>query len=144
MLSNTSKYAVRSMIYLALNSDEKTRIGIKKISEDLKIPSPFLAKILQVLARHKLLISTKGPNGGFILGKDAHQITLYEIVTVIDGSDLFDRCLISLRTCQDENIPCAMHDQYEPIRKNIRKLFTETNLGKLISDVNSRDQFLAL
>ena len=59
----------RAMIYLALNADTEGKIGIKKISGDLKIPSPFLAKILQVLAKHKLLSSTKGPNGGFRLAK---------------------------------------------------------------------------
>jgi DNA-binding IscR family transcriptional regulator len=89
MLSNTSKYAIRAMIYLALNAQGDLKIGIKKISGDLSIPSPFLAKILQVLAKHKLLASTKVERWFYF--RDPSRITLFEIVTIIDGNDMFDR-----------------------------------------------------
>ena len=114
------------MIYLALHTPSEKKIGIKKISGELDLPAPFLAKILQVLAKHKLLNSSKGPNGGFSLGKDANKITLYEIVRIIDGNDIFDQCLISMRTCYEERIPCPMHDRYEPIRNEIKKTFSGT------------------
>lgn len=61
MLSNTCKYALRALIYLANFSKENKMIGIKVISEDLKLSSPFLGKILQNLVKQKLLISTKVP-----------------------------------------------------------------------------------
>jgi len=64
MLSNTCKYAVRALIYLGKYSVDGTKIGIKKISSDLIIPTPFLGKILQNLVKQKVLVSTKGPNGG--------------------------------------------------------------------------------
>jgi len=144
MLSNTSKYAIRAMIYLALNADKENKIGIKRISGDLSIPSPFLAKILQVLAKHKLLSSTKGPNGGFGLGRDPQNITLYEIVTVIDGSDIFDKCLISLRSCNEENIPCPLHNQYEPLRLEIKKMFQHQDIGHLAVDIKAQNQVFAL
>ena len=54
ILSNTSKYGVRAVIYLALYEEEKKKTGIKKIAEDLNIPTPFLGKILQNLVRHKI------------------------------------------------------------------------------------------
>ena len=59
MLSNTCKYAVRALIYLGKYSEGGTKIGIKKISSDLLIPTPFLGKILQNLVRQKILVSTK-------------------------------------------------------------------------------------
>jgi Rrf2 family transcriptional regulator, iron-sulfur cluster assembly transcription factor len=144
MLSNTSKYAIRAMIYLALNADKDNKTGIKKISGDLSIPSPFLAKILQILAKHKLLSSTKGPNGGFGLGRDPHKITLYEIVTVIDGSDIFDKCLISLRSCNQENTPCPLHYKYEPLRLEIKKLFQQQDIGSLAIDIKTQNRVYAL
>jgi Rrf2 family iron-sulfur cluster assembly transcriptional regulator len=144
MLSNTSKYAIRAMIYLALNAESDKKIGIRKISGELHIPSPFLAKILQLLAKHKLLSSTKGPNGGFALGKDARKITLYEIVTVIDGNDIFDKCLISLRTCHEEGMPCPVHDKYEPIRMEIKKLFQQQDIDDLAKNIKTRHQIFAL
>jgi Rrf2 family protein len=144
MLSNTSKYAIRAAIYLALNGRNGEKIGIRKISEDLKIPSPFLAKILQVLAKRKLLSSTKGPNGGFCLVKDLKKITLYEIVTIIDGNDIFHKCLISLRTCHEDNIPCPVHQKYVPIREEIIKLFKEQTIEDLANDIKIMDQVIAL
>jgi Rrf2 family protein len=144
MLSNTSKYAIRASIYLALYARSEEKIGIKKISEDLSIPSPFLAKILQVLAKRKLLSSTKGPNGGFCLAKDSKKITLYDIVTVIDGNDIFYKCLISMRTCNDKNTPCPVHQKYEPIRNEVIKLFKEQTIDDLAHDIKTRDQVIAL
>jgi len=84
MLSNTCKYALRALIYLAKYSQDDNRIGIKKISEDLSISSPFLGKILQNLVKQKLLISNKGPNGGFSLAKQPENISLWDIVTTVD------------------------------------------------------------
>ena len=95
MLSNTCKYALRALIYLGKNSEKDYRIGIKKISEDLGLSSPFLGKILQNLVKQKLLVSTKGPNGGFALGKKPDQITLWDIVAKVDGEEFFTNCLIT-------------------------------------------------
>jgi Rrf2 family transcriptional regulator, iron-sulfur cluster assembly transcription factor len=144
MLSNTSKYAIRALIYLALQTDSENRIGIKKISSELKIPSPFLAKILQVLARHKILISNKGPNGGFCMGKNSSQITLYEIVTIIEGSDIFDKCLISTRSCNENSIPCPVHEKFESIRSEMKQLFMKLNLNELAHDILKQEQMIAL
>src|SRR5512147_2219729 len=98
MLSNTSRYAIRAMIYLAIHTDDKRKVGIKKISDELEIPSPFLGKIMQTLAKQKVLISTKGPNGGFSIAEKYRNISLYDIIKIIDGDDLFDRCLITNKT----------------------------------------------
>ena len=123
MLSNTSRYALRAVIYLASKGSDGERIGIKKIAEDLDIPSPFLGKILQTLAKKKLLLSTKGPNGGFAFPGDATTVTLYDIIAVIDGEELFTRCLLSDKNCSEEKEVCAMHNEYHNIRKEIVEMF---------------------
>ena len=92
-------------------------IGIKQISFDLDIPKPFLSKILQQITRHKLLLSNKGPNGGFMLAKSANEISIMDIVTIVDGPDFFQNCLIGLKTCRDveKNAHCAIHEEYAQI-----------------------------
>lgn len=144
MLSNTSKYAIRAAIYIALHAEEDKKADIKTIAAALKIPSPFLAKILQVLAKQKVLFSTKGPNGGFSLGRDADEISIHEIITIIDGSDIFDKCLISMRSCNEEGIPCPMHKKYEGIRKDLTRMFKEQTLGNLADDLKAQDKIIAL
>ena len=135
MLSNTCKYAIRSVIYLALNSVNGEKIGIKKISEDLAIPSPFLGKIMQVLAKNKILASTKGPNGGFSLGKPPKKISLMDIVDVIDGDDRFNACVIGLQSCSKELANCPIHDSYAPIREEAKRLFIKLNIYELADSI---------
>lgn len=134
MLSNTSKYAIRAVIYLSLHAGENKKIGIKQISKDLNIPTPFLGKILQILAKHKILSSTKGPHGGFGLGKKMDELKLIQVVDVIDSQDIFKRCLIRLEDCS-ETEPCSMHSKYSEIRSSLLSLFQNQNISELILDI---------
>lgn len=134
MLSNTSKYAIRAVIYLAFHAGEEKKIGIKQISKELGIPTPFLGKILQTLAKHKLLSSTKGPHGGFGLGKVANDIALIEIVDIIDGQDIFNKCMIRLEDCNEEN-PCSAHKKYGEIRDNLMTLFQKEKISDFVDEI---------
>jgi Rrf2 family iron-sulfur cluster assembly transcriptional regulator len=135
MLSNTCKYALRAVIYLAVNSENGNKIGIKQISKDLHIPTPFLGKILQSLAKHKILSSTKGPNGGFGLGKNPDKILLMDIVEVIDGMDSFHKCVIGVKYCSEQESPCAIHTRYAELREEIRKIFEVETIELLSQNI---------
>jgi len=139
MLSNTSKYAIRAVIYLALYAGGEKKIGIKQISKELNIPTPFLGKILQTLAKHKLLSSTKGPHGGFGLGKKAEAISLIEIVDIIDGQDLFKKCMIRLEDCNEKE-PCSAHKKYIDIRKNLQVLFQNEKISDFVEEIKKSDK----
>ena len=133
MLSNTSKYAIRAVIYLALFSTKEKKAGIKEISAELDIPSPFLGKILQLLARHHILGSSKGPHGGFYLNKPAIDISLMEIIELIDGTSSFGTCVIRTAACSYED-PCSLHDKIAPLRREERILFTTETIADLVSE----------
>ena len=133
MLSNTSKYAIRAVIYLALFSTKEKKAGIKEISKELDIPSPFLGKILQLLARHHILGSSKGPHGGFYLNKPAIDISLMEIIELIDGSDTFNQCVIRTSPCSHED-PCSLHDKIAPLRREERMLFSTESIADLVTE----------
>jgi Rrf2 family iron-sulfur cluster assembly transcriptional regulator len=147
MLSNTCKYALRALIYLGKHSEQNTRIGIKKISEDLELSSPFLGKILQNLVKQKLLVSTKGPNGGFALGKKAGNITIWDIVTKVDGEEFFTNCLITLEPCKthDNSKPlCPIHSQYDKLRQDISAFYKDTTLEIISKDIDKYEEFVRL
>ena len=147
MLSNTCKYAVRALIYLGKFSKEGEKIGIKKIAGDLDIPTPFLGKILQNLVKQKILSSTKGPNGGFGLGKPAEEITLYEIVKTIDGEDFFRNCLISLEPCSIHHAngkPCAVHNRFSEVRSELMEFYSQTSIAKIIADMQGHEDLIKL
>lgn len=140
MLSNTSKYAIRAVLYLALHTTKNKRIGIKKIADDLNIPSPFLGKILQVLVRRKLLSSTKGPNGGFGVGKNPKDFTLYDVIIEMDGDDLFHDCLLGAGSCgghkKQNQQHCALHSEYEPLKQEIINLYKSKSVFELLDNAN--------
>ncbi|WP_319482987.1 Rrf2 family transcriptional regulator [Draconibacterium orientale] len=147
MLSNTCKYALRALIYLGKFSKEDKRVGIKKISEDLGLSSPFLGKILQNLVKQKLLVSTKGPNGGFSLSRDASEISLWDIVIKVDGEEFFTNCLISLEPCKthDPSKPlCPVHAQYEKLRQDISNFYKTTSLETVGKDIDKYEDLIKL
>jgi len=147
MLSNTCKYALRALIYLGKFSEDDKRIGIKKISKDLELSSPFLGKILQNLVKQKLLVSTKGPNGGFALAKSPGDITLWDIVIKVDGEEFFTNCLISLEPCisHDPSKPlCPIHSQYDKLRGEITSFYKETTLEIISQDIDKYEDMVKL
>ncbi len=133
MLSNTTKYAIRAVIYLALYSTKEKKVGIKEIAEKLEIPSPFLGKILQLLAKHSILGSTKGPHGGFYLNKPALDISLMEIIELIDGTEVFTTCAIRTEQCSNKN-PCSVHDKIAQLRNEERMLYSTESIADLVSE----------
>jgi len=142
MLSNSCRYGIRAVIYLASQPLSNGKIGIKKISNDLNLPTPFLAKILQQLAKQKILSSSKGPHGGFSLLKDPHKITLLDVVNTIDGSDTFTGCIMHNGTCEGvekDKIRCPLHEDYEKPRRELIKLFSNRTIYELVEKSNKEE-----
>ncbi|MBN2633107.1 MAG: Rrf2 family transcriptional regulator [Bacteroidales bacterium] len=145
MLSNSCRYGIRAMIYIASRQKGDSKTGIQQISKDLNLPTPFLAKILQQLARQKMLKSLKGPHGGFSLIKDPSEITLYDIVKVIDGEDLFTNCIIHNASCSSverKKMPCPVHKKYSEVRSNLIKLFKTVTVEELVKNTVDSEKIL--
>ncbi len=144
MLSNSCKYGIRAVVYLA-SRHTRNNIGIREISGDLGLPSPFLAKIMQQLAKHKILNSVKGPNGGFSLKKKPESITMLDIVKIIDGDNLFKNCLVHDGACNDvrkSRKACPVHDDYSVIRSKIDGLFRNKTIADLARVADTSDDIL--
>jgi Rrf2 family protein len=142
MLSNSCRYGIRAIIYLASQPVSNGKTGIKKISGDLNLPTPFLAKILQSLTKQKILSSSKGPHGGFSLRKDPKKITLLEIVNSIDGKDVFTNCVMHSGSCdsvEKDKKRCTLHNDYENTRKDLIKLFNEKTIYDLVKSADDKD-----
>jgi Rrf2 family protein len=135
MLSNSCRYGIRAIIYLSGKKSAGEKIGIKQISSDLDLPSPFLGKILQQLAKQKILKSMKGPHGGFSMLKDPKTISLYDIVAAIDGEDTFTDCVMHNGPCRcidRTKNPCPIHDDYAKSRKELIQLFKSKTIYDLV------------
>lgn len=143
MFSTSCHYALQAMIFIALHSSENENVGLSTIAEEQDIPKHFLSKILQLLVKHKLLVSMKGPSGGFNLNRPPEEITLIEVIEAIDGLDMFNQCGIGFKRCDDSH-PCPIHHDYKKVRDRIQELFENKSLKELTNEVESGDSIVSL
>ncbi|HVZ57560.1 MAG TPA: Rrf2 family transcriptional regulator [Chitinophagaceae bacterium] len=141
MLSYTCKAAIKAVLYLA-SRETHARSSIREIAEAIGASEHTTAKMLQQLARQRLIGSSKGPSGGFFITRDQLNQPLITIVSAIDGKDLFTECGLGLSRCSASH-PCPLHDQYKAARDQIRLLFETTAIHELALKVKTGLSFLA-
>jgi Rrf2 family protein len=84
MLSQKAKYALRALLALAAHGDDEP-VHIADIAESENISRKFLESTLLELRKHGLLISRRGPGGGYRLARAPSEITFGEVIRIIDG-----------------------------------------------------------
>ena len=139
--SRTSQYAIQALIYLATQPGGK-RVLNREIAQNLGVPSAYLAKILQDLAREKLLHSSRGRAGGFSLRPDAEQSSLLDIILLTEGARVDRECLLGLKACKDETA-CPLHREWKPVKKEILASLNSVTLIQLAQAVQSGQYRLA-
>lgn len=143
MFSNSSKYTIKAVLYLALNSNEENKIMVKDIAEPINVPQAYIAKLLQELSRQNLISSTRGPKGGFYLTDEDKKQPLKRIIQVIDGEHRLTSCLLSLENCNDEK-PCPLHKLAAPLRNELLDSLENKTICDLAKDVREGKAFLPL
>lgn len=141
ILSRSCEYGIQATFYISLNISDEL-LSIKDISTKLNIPSPYLAKILQNLSKRGILSSTKGPNGGFRLGRSAEMITIKDIVESIDGLNSFEQCFLGFGKCGSTN-KCPIHDTWVDIKKRIIDSIYSKSIADFGPDIKSHVDTLA-
>ena len=139
--SRSSEYAIRAFVHLAQVPHGHYAM-VKNIAEQEDIPSHFLAKILQQLARKGLLRSSKGPTGGFALRMNPGDTRLLDIVEALDGLASYQQCASGLSECSDE-MPCSMHDNWKALRSRILEYLERNTIDDLAKALAQKKKFLA-
>ncbi|HOO17347.1 MAG TPA: Rrf2 family transcriptional regulator [Phycisphaerae bacterium] len=83
-ISQRCEYAIRAMLELALRRDRRP-VSIAEIAQAQRLPAKFLAAILAQLKQAGLLESLRGTQGGYRLARQAHAISVGEVVRLMDG-----------------------------------------------------------
>lgn len=142
MFSKACEYGIRSVLFIAKESQQDRRPNITQISEAIDSPEPFTAKICQQLAREGIILSKKGPKGGFYLKKNS-KLRLMDVVIAIDGDSIFNGCCLGLPECSEAH-PCPVHDQFGDIRARLKKMCENTKVMDLAQNLKEGDTFLKL
>ena len=104
MFSKACEYSIRALVFIAQKSQKGERLGIKEIATGVDSPEPFMGKLLTELSRKGLVLSIKGPHGGFYMDEKCLKSTFADVVTAIDGNQLFTGCGLGLRYAMNTSL----------------------------------------
>ncbi|MBI1960266.1 MAG: Rrf2 family transcriptional regulator [Candidatus Rokubacteria bacterium] len=133
MLRFTKKadYGLMAIHYIAAQADEEA-VSAKRIAEEFKIPPELLAKILQRLAKRKLIVSHNGPKGGYLLGRDPNHITVGQVIRALEGPVEIVGC-VTADDCP-QYVRCNLRRPVEKIQASISHLLDTMTLAELGAD----------
>ena len=138
IFSRQCEYALQAILYMSTQQSGKFT-NIVEISDRLEIPMPFLGKTLQLLVQHGLLSSLKGPKGGFKLNKNPDEITLFQIVEAIDGTEFMTACVMGFPYCSGRD-PCPMHARWGSLRDDIYNMLTSKTIWQVSREITESKQ----
>lgn len=141
-LSHTCKAALKSVIYLASRHSDKGNLTIKEIAHEIRENEHTVGKLLQSLVKQGVINSNKGPSGGFHLTEEQLHQPLSDIITAIDGKNVFNRCGLGLEKCNADH-PCPLHDEYKKGRDMIEQLYRKKLVSDLCESVAKGQSFLS-
>jgi Rrf2 family protein len=141
MFSKTCEYAISAALFIAVASRNGDRLSAEQVADAVDSPKPFMGKILQQLVRDKILMSAKGPGGGFFVDFTAKPVSLYAIVKTIDGHEALATCVLGLPHCSDK-LPCPLHDQVIGYRDEVLVAIKKLTLPDLAINEIAVKEFL--
>jgi Rrf2 family iron-sulfur cluster assembly transcriptional regulator len=129
IFNNPTKYAIRAMTFLGGRTSGRF-VSIREISRATNISLPFLAKVINRLARRRLVTAKRGPGGGVMLSRPAGRITVSEIVDAMGSTRANKQCILGLSECSDQ-APCPVHDNW----KGVRQVLLESLHTRTVTDL---------
>lgn len=130
LITRDTDYALRALCFIARHKTEMVPAG--RLVNELKIPRPFLRKILQRLNRARMLKSYKGQGGGFILVTPAHKMFLLDLIKIFQGPLKLNECFFKKKICPNTKT-CKLRKKINNIERYVisqLKCFTIADLLK--------------
>jgi Rrf2 family protein len=130
-LSTKGEYASRAMLEIALHHPRQP-LHIREIASAQDIPVRYLEQILLLLKRAGYLRSKKGPNGGYYLAKDPAQISVAEVIRVMDGPLAPIDCVsvTAHEVCPRES-SCGLRWLWKEVRDSVAEILEKTTFKDL-------------
>ncbi len=129
-ITRQADYALRAMLYLA-RLESNTQASTHKIAEEMMIPKSFLAKIVSQLAVSSLITTVRGAKGGVSLTRSTDEISVYDVVTAIDGPIYLNECTHDSTTCPFGET-CPIHKMWIEAQELLVQKLKGTSLTDLL------------
>lgn len=134
MISQTVEYALRSIVTIARH--DGTPCTAQKIAEITQVPAPYLSKMMQGMVRANLVTSKRGLHGGFVLTKNASELTIWEVVDAVEPFQRIREC--PLKIGSHHGTLCPLHGRLDRTMEMVEKTFRETTVAELLSQPGSK------
>ncbi len=129
-LTTKGRYAVTAMLDLALHAKSEP-VSLAHISERQGISISYLEQLFAKLRRRNLVLSIRGPGGGYRLSRPEHEIFVAQVVDAVDESVDATRCN-GEGDCQGGEV-CLTHDLWQDLSKQIHSFLSGISLANLVS-----------
>lgn len=124
-------YGLMAIHYIAVH-DDLGAVSAKRIAEEFSIPQELMAKILQRLAKERLIVSQNGPKGGYVLSRRPAEISVGEVIRALEGPISIVSCL------EDDDCPqmerCSLRRPVQKIQVAITQMLDSMSLAELTSE----------
>lgn len=134
LFGQTSEYALRVIVFLAARGNQPATNS--QIAEATLVPAGYLAKIVQILSRANLVKSRRGLHGGSVLNRDPHDLSLYDVIQVIDPIRRIESCPLAL-AWHGQDI-CPLHRRLDDAIAGVETALKNATVADLL---DSRDNY---
>ena len=124
-------YGLMAIHYIAVN-DGLGAVSAKRVAEEFAIPPELLAKILQRLAKRRLIVSQNGPKGGYVLARRPDQISVGQVVRALEGPINIVSCIEHSGCPQEER--CSLRRPVQKPQAAISQMLDTMSLAELTTD----------
>ena len=143
MISKKTKYALKGLLYLARKYNQGP-ILISDLARDERIPKKFLELILLTLKNNGVLQSRKGKGGGYYLGKPPREISVGNVIRILDGPLAPVPCVsetayAKCQECTDEQT-CGIRPVMKDVRDAIANILDKTSLADMLEREEKAEQ----
>ena len=132
MISQTTEYALRAVVYLATNSDRL--VSRNTIAEATCVPTDYLTKVLQGLDRANIVVAQRGPGGGYQLHDSPEDISVYDVVEAISAVPRIRECPLGIK---EHAKLCPLHKRLDEAAELVEKAYRATKISELIPATKS-------
>ena len=139
-LTRASSYALHAVAYMAQLKSDKP-VASHKIAQERGIPERFLLKVLKPLVSARVLLSIKGPNGGYRLARKPDDITMLEILEAVDGPIRGQAPLLEKNNGPLNNkLEAICNQSADQVRKHLERVRISELVSGRKSEARGRDR----
>ena len=133
-LSTKGRYGLKAMFELAL-TQKNGPVPLRQIAQRQNISEQYLEQIFSTIKKSGLIKSVRGAQGGYLLSKEPKDITVGDILIVLEGPVSISDCVVDEDICENSGI-CVTKIVWERLKKGIEDVINSITLQNMIDDYN--------